>query len=68
MNPIEMWRRFWTACFILAACSFVFIAAVVMVRGAKDLAEMLRILRRKGTRLSGCHSYSASTFSVGVFA
>lgn len=47
MNPVELWWRFWTACFILAVSSFAFIAAVVMVRGAKDLAEMLRVLRRR---------------------
>ena len=47
MNAIEAWWLFWSACFVLAGLSFAFIAAVVLVRGATDLKEMLRILGRQ---------------------
>jgi hypothetical protein len=39
------WYYFWTANFILAGSSFVLITLVVMVRGTKDLRDMLTRLK-----------------------
>jgi hypothetical protein len=41
------WYYFWTANFIVAGSSFVLITFVVMVRGSKDLRDMLRSLKDK---------------------
>jgi hypothetical protein len=43
------WYYFWTVNFIVAGSSFVLITLVVMVRGSKDLRDMLRNLRNKST-------------------
>ena len=43
------WYYFWTANFIVAGSSFVLITLIVMVRGSKDLRDMLRGLKDKGT-------------------
>ncbi len=44
---MRAWAYFWEACFVLAGASFVFVAAVVLVRGVKDLREMIRLLERE---------------------
>lgn len=41
------WYYFWTANFIVAGSSFVLITLIVMVRGSKDLRDMLRGLKEK---------------------
>ena len=43
------WYYFWTVNFIVAGSSFVLITLVVMVRGSKDLRDMLRNLGNKNT-------------------
>jgi hypothetical protein len=43
------WYYFWTVNFIVAGSSFVLITLVVMVRGSKDLRDMLHNLRNKNT-------------------
>ena len=43
---MRAWAYFWSACFVMAGASFVFVAAVVLVRGLKDLRDMLRLLKR----------------------
>jgi hypothetical protein len=43
------WYYFWTANFIVAGSSFVLITLMVMVRGSKDLRDMLRSLKDKST-------------------
>ncbi len=44
---MKFWWYFWSAWFVIAGASFAFIAAVVLVRGLKDLREMIRILERE---------------------
>jgi hypothetical protein len=44
------WYYFWTANFIVAGSSFVLITLIVMVRGSKDLRDMLRSLKDKSAR------------------
>ena len=44
------WYYFWTANFIVAGSSFALITLIVMVRGSKDLRDMLRSLKDKSTR------------------
>jgi hypothetical protein len=43
------WYYFWTVNFIVAGSSFAVITLVVLVRGSKDLRDMLRSLRNKST-------------------
>jgi hypothetical protein len=43
------WYYFWTANFIVAGSSFVLITLVVMVRGSKDLLDMLSRLKNEQT-------------------
>jgi hypothetical protein len=42
-----MWQWFWWACFLLAGGSFTVIAGVVLVRGMKDLRDMIAVLDRE---------------------
>jgi hypothetical protein len=41
------WYYFWTANFLLAGSAFAVITVVVLVRGSKDLLDMLARLREK---------------------
>ena len=40
------WWYFWLVSFLVAGSSFVFIAAVVLVRGIDDLRAMIRLLEQ----------------------
>jgi hypothetical protein len=42
----DLWFYFWTLSFVVAGTSFVFIAAVVLVRGVGDLRDMIEFLSR----------------------
>jgi hypothetical protein len=57
------WSYFWTANFIVAGSSFVLITLIVMVRGSKDLCDMLRSLKDKSAR-SAEDSYIDTTYRI----
>ena len=44
MHSADLWWYFWTFLFVTAGVSFVFIAAIVLVRGIADLRTLFRIL------------------------
>lgn len=44
---MKAWLTFWTVSLLVAGASFVFITAVVTLRGAKDMREMFRGLKAK---------------------
>ncbi len=42
---MKIWYYFWLANFLVAGSAFALIAAIVMVRGARDLRDMFISLR-----------------------
>ena len=50
---MNFWYWFWVANFAVAGSAFVVILVVVAVRGARDLAEMFRVLREEKLRPRG---------------
>ncbi len=47
---MKVWQIFWTASLLVAGASFVFITAVVTIRGMKDMREMFRGLKAEHDR------------------
>lgn len=41
------WRWFWTVWLVIAGTAFAWITVIVTIRGAKDLSDMLKALKRK---------------------
>lgn len=50
---MQLWQLFWTVSLVAAGASFAFITLVVMIRGARDLREMIRDLGRQREEDSG---------------
>lgn len=44
---MKAWEMFWLICLIVAGGAFALITLIVMVKGLKDLREMLRELSKK---------------------
>lgn len=44
---MDFWQLFWSVSLITAGASFAFITLIVMIKGGKDLREMIRDLSRQ---------------------
>ena len=49
------WYYFWTANFLVAGLAFVFITVIVMVRGSKDLRDMIARLKEEAAQAADPH-------------
>jgi hypothetical protein len=44
---MRLWQLFWTVSLLVAGASFAFITVIVMIKGGKDLRQMIRDLSRQ---------------------